>query len=302
MEVTQLVEQRDLTQWKQHLHSVFGRSHGLTPLQSKRFYGASRTATFGAISAVELITKTPIEIRNGVQRSAAVPLFHIFFIDDGEMRDAAGRLVLPRSMMVVNGQHYYAARQSAHFRSLVLTAPAALLRAYMTDVDDRCGIVENAAHGPARVLHDYAATLLAEADFLKDDYRKRAETHLLELICASAQFDFRTYPPAGLKQHIAAHLADPNLSPTHAARALGMSVRTLHARMATLGTSFAQELREQRLQRCRNELVSGSVRPIGQVAASWGFESPSTFSRLFRQRFGVSPREYVREHCKNAPQ
>jgi AraC-like DNA-binding protein len=46
-----------------------------------------------------------------------------------------------------------------------------------------------------------------------------------------------------------------------------------------------------RLERCRVELRHGDpeLTEVGQVAASWGFSDPSSFSRRFRTRFGVAP-------------
>ncbi len=46
-----------------------------------------------------------------------------------------------------------------------------------------------------------------------------------------------------------------------------------------------------RLERCRVELrhADPDHTEVGEVAASWGFSDPSSFSRRFRTRFGVSP-------------
>ena len=50
-------------------------------------------------------------------------------------------------------------------------------------------------------------------------------------------------------------------------------------------------LLEYRLQRAA-ELLTGSSRPIGEVAQTVGFSSQSHFGKLFRERIGCSPREF----------
>jgi AraC-like DNA-binding protein len=47
----------------------------------------------------------------------------------------------------------------------------------------------------------------------------------------------------------------------------------------------------RRLERARDALV-GSDRAVTEIALDHGFESPSSFSTLFRRRFGLPPREF----------
>ena len=38
--------------------------------------------------------------------------------------------------------------------------------------------------------------------------------------------------------------------------------------------------------------VPASLRPVLDADATWGFNSPEHFSRIFRARYGLSPREW----------
>jgi len=53
----------------------------------------------------------------------------------------------------------------------------------------------------------------------------------------------------------------------------------------------------QRLERCRRDLLdpAHAARHISDIAFAWGFNDLAHFSRIFKQRFGASPREW-REH------
>jgi AraC-like DNA-binding protein len=97
-----------------------------------------------------------------------------------------------------------------------------------------------------------------------------------------------------LKNHILTHLADPELSLPRAAAATGISPRYASDLMAAEQTSFRGYVQTQRLERCKRDLADPAyhARHIGEIAFAWGFNDLAHFSRIFKQRFGVSPREW----------
>lgn len=58
---------------------------------------------------------------------------------------------------------------------------------------------------------------------------------------------------------------------------------------STYGKSPRRYLLEERMKAIARELAAGAE-PIGRVAARYGYESAHSFSRLFKQVLGVSPR------------
>ena len=50
----------------------------------------------------------------------------------------------------------------------------------------------------------------------------------------------------------------------------------------------------ERLERCSRDLVAPvlQARSIGEIAYSWGFSDVAHLSRVFRQRFGMPPRDW----------
>ena len=95
-------------------------------------------------------------------------------------------------------------------------------------------------------------------------------------------------------EYARAHLADPNLSATQIAAEHHISVRHLYDVLAKGGISLGDWVRTQRLEACRTELSRPGARAvtIGAVAHRWGFGDPSSFGRLFRAAYGLSPREW----------
>lgn len=93
----------------------------------------------------------------------------------------------------------------------------------------------------------------------------------------------------------------PAGAPTQAtiARALGMSSRTLHRRLAEAGTSF-----ERLLDDTRRDLAAEYLRrsdySVGEVAYLLGFAETSSFNRAFRRWTGKSPSDF--RHPSAAPE
>jgi AraC-like DNA-binding protein len=67
----------------------------------------------------------------------------------------------------------------------------------------------------------------------------------------------------------------------------------VHRRLAAEGKSFTQLLDNARREVATWQLRHGD-QPLGEVTALLGFSSPSTFSRWFRQAYGIQPSEFRR--------
>lgn len=93
----------------------------------------------------------------------------------------------------------------------------------------------------------------------------------------------------GVRTYVDAHLAAPSVE--RAAKATGASVRTIQRRLATLGTSFVQEVHEARLRAAERLLTSTEV-PLTRIAFEIGCSSPQHFSSFFRKARGETPSEY----------
>ncbi|WP_330301934.1 MULTISPECIES: helix-turn-helix domain-containing protein [unclassified Streptomyces] len=99
---------------------------------------------------------------------------------------------------------------------------------------------------------------------------------------------------ARIRAFIDEHLMDPDLSPQSVADAHHISVRYLHKLFENEGTTVSQWVRQRRLEFCRHDLGRLSHRKltVAAVARRWGFRSASHFSRVFRDAYGMSPREW----------
>lgn len=87
--------------------------------------------------------------------------------------------------------------------------------------------------------------------------------------------------------------ADPDLSPDRIALAVGCSRATLYRLFARRGHSVAAAVWQARLERALRTLRSAESvgMTIGEVAMLCGFTDIPTFTRMFKRRYGKTPRE-----------
>ncbi len=102
--------------------------------------------------------------------------------------------------------------------------------------------------------------------------------------------------------YIEARLGDPTLNPEELARACFISTRYLHRVFEAEGLRVCDFIRSARLDRCRRDLLDPAFadQPISAIASRWGLPSAPHFSRLFRQAYGCSPREFRRDAALKA--
>ncbi|WP_438751056.1 helix-turn-helix domain-containing protein [Pararhizobium sp. O133] len=86
-------------------------------------------------------------------------------------------------------------------------------------------------------------------------------------------------------------LADPELTPDHLCRSVGVSRSRLYRIFEPAG-GISNYIRRKRLLETRRVLAeSTDGRSVSNIAESMGFTDPSTFSRMFKREFGLSPKE-----------
>jgi AraC-like DNA-binding protein len=95
-------------------------------------------------------------------------------------------------------------------------------------------------------------------------------------------------------QTIEIRLSDPGLSYQQVAAEHGISPRYLQKLFESINDSFGHYVKVRRLERCRLDLRSPlhAQKSISDILFEWGFNDSASFSRAFREQYGVSPREY----------
>ncbi len=154
--------------------------------------------------------------------------------------------------------------------------------------------------GLGRVVGSMLNDLYAERDALTDAQFDAVSDRVVELLCMLATGDDRPDTTGQLsdvetmvRRYVRDHAADPALTGTSMARALGWSLRQIQLALQRAGTTPRDLIREERLRLVRERLQCGDCEhlTITDLAYASGFSSASALSTAFRQRYGLSPRE-----------
>lgn len=183
-----------------------------------------------------------------------------------------------------------------------LVVPRDALAQRVTDIESLAMQPISHRSEALRLLMTYLKSAFKESALATPKLRDTVVTHIHDLValsiggcaplgesCASAVVAARH---GAVVDHIAAHFQDPGLSLEIVARCQGISPRYLQRLMASSGTSFTGRVNELRLQRAFELLTDAhiSTQRISDIALEVGFSDVSHFNRLFRARFGGSPR------------
>ena len=97
-----------------------------------------------------------------------------------------------------------------------------------------------------------------------------------------------------VQEYVRAHLADRDLSAATIAAAHHVSVRHLYAELERAGVGLQDTIRSLRLQECRRALrdPASAHLTVSSIGARWGFVDASHFGRVFRDAYGMTPREW----------
>jgi acetamidase/formamidase/AraC-like DNA-binding protein len=163
----------------------------------------------------------------------------------------------------------------------------------------------SADSGPARLLSSMLRSLADMGAGVTDEELRPVELALPEFLLASLLNDAPSRAlggAAGMRaallerifQTIEMRLSDPNLNYQQVAAEHGISPRYLQKLFESIDDSFGHYVKVRRLERCRLDLRSPLhvQKSISDILFQWGFNDSASFSRAFREQYGISPREY----------
>ena len=226
---------------------------------------------------------------------------------NGVYQDGREAVVTAGEFVIYDTTRPYELRFDDSFSQTILQVPRKLLQQRVGAFEKLTATTFSSHHPLEGLTYEFLVRLSQTIDRVDPATATRLLDQGLDLIAMA--FAERIHAPSQdhsfhrsallyrLKNYILTHLRDPELSLSRAASATGISPRYASDLMADELTSFRSYVKMQRLDRCKRDLSdpAHAARHIGDIAFAWGFNDLAHFSRIFKQRFGASPREW-REH------
>ncbi|WP_156841701.1 acetamidase/formamidase family protein [Novosphingobium aquimarinum] len=236
------------------------------------------------------------------------PSFWLVLLLEGTLEAKSGETTIAISegdMLYGGADNSCRLALNGDFRLLVIKVPLSLpaLKARSPLPTEISNLISDTAIG--RMLSGLLRTVADSIVELTDDHIRPVELALPEFIAAT----LLDRAPAKLLggaaggraailervfQSIEMRLSDPNLNAHQVAAEHDISPRYLQKLFESHGDSFGHYVKLRRLERCRLDLGSPlhAQRSISEILFQWGFNDSASFSRAFREQYGMSPREY----------
>ncbi|WP_050425549.1 helix-turn-helix domain-containing protein [Bradyrhizobium tropiciagri] len=229
----------------------------------------------------------------------------------GVVQDGRETVIQPGEFAFYDTTRPYELRFNDDFTQTIFQVPRAMLHRRFAGTHGLTATTFTSDRPVQRLAWQFISGLADIADRLDPDNAIRLADQAADLLAMAisersggAALPASTHRSAllyRLKAHILAHLPNPELGLTETAAALGISPRYVNSLLADEDTSFQRFVLAERLERCRRDLASPAHthRHISEVAFAWGFNDLSHFGRVFREHYGLSPREWRHSRLPN---
>jgi AraC-like DNA-binding protein len=210
--------------------------------------------------------------------------------------------VAPGAWTIYDTTGSYAVANPERVEHLIVMLPKAQMIERGLRLENLMARPVGGASGIARVALSTMRSTFQELPHMSADAARGAgeliaqlvRLSLIELSGQETQLTQREALKDRIRGYVALHLRDPELTVDRIAMALNCSKRHLYNAFTDEDQTLASYIQALRIEACVRELQHpmAQSRPITDIALSWGFNSPSHFSRVFREHTGLSPSEF----------
>jgi AraC family transcriptional regulator, positive regulator of tynA and feaB len=293
--------------WREVLCEAFVLLDPVLKSEATRFRGRVESRTLYSTSQARIASKAQTNNRRWgeIRRNPVEYCFANFQLEGSCVVRQDGReaLVGPGSFSVVDTTRPYYLDFREDWSALSFRIPRNQLASRLAEPRLATARAVRGDTGLGLVASRFAQSLDQLSGDVSVETQEGLSTALNSVIALAlgATFETKETDRASARQalhkavetYISDHLADPELTPEVIATRFGVSRRTLYSVFEESSLSIVSLIREQRLLRSARDLLTAKNGNVLAVAMRWGFNDASHYSRLFKSRFGISPRDFA---------
>lgn len=292
-----------------HLYTLDTESFSIDvdPIDKKRYRAVAEVASLGPLTVARVESNAAIVTRKNERRGEREESrFSFLFAVQGEViisHHLGNTELEAKDFVLLDNRYQRTMFVYSAVTLLMVTVPAGLLKKYIPRPEEVAGL--KMSHGQLNngflfetllslwlqikqgTLKDFAPSL--SESLLKNISQAYSET-------GSGRTSKCTHRMTQVKELVERNLGNPELTVEMLATELKVSSRYLRALFAN-SERISHYILRRRLEECASQLANPLYRNISitSIAFQWGFNSPAHFSRAFRQKYGMTPREYRKQ-------
>ena len=283
------------------------------PVDLRSFLGCLTRTKVGELRVAEVYSDPQLvrHLRSHVARTR-LPYFFIHMMLEGESinrQDGREAHLGPGDFTLCDTARPYDIVFDKPNRMFVLGIPEALMRQHLACPESVVAVPMSGSSGLSGLLSGFLKEFWVRCREGLDASAAPRITHAILDLVASAytalprarsdRSSLATAHRIRIINYIETHLSDPDLTPMKVAEACRITPRYLHYLFSQTSETVARYILRRRLEECSRALTVASQRSrtVTAIAFDHGFNSPTHFGRVFRARYGMTPREYRRLHC-----
>ena len=223
----------------------------------------------------------------------------------GVIRQDGRQAVLnPGDFALYDSTRPYELLFESDFQQFVLMLPGEMLRSQVKATEDLTAIPVSGQRGAGHLMIGMIEALWRDIEALEPACAGAVSDSVLNILVAGLRTlpSAKRMPASNLKKlyldqaraFVREHLRDPQLSVEMIAARLNLSPSTLHRAFQGEACSLTHWIWTERLKAVKSNLADPALRNLGisSLAFSWGFNDSAHFSRAFKERFGMTAKEF----------
>ena len=249
------------------------------------------------------VTRSKKQIAKSTEREFLLSLQ----LEDTGIVNQDGRIaeLHPGDFALYDSTRPYTLHFDRPFRQIVLQIPYASLAEQFLRPENITARRVSTRTAVGALTSQFIQSVAGRLDILSLQERGAINQHIIELIALAmgsmsslreldGQSVARTAMLERIKQYIEINIRHPQLTPALIAKHHHISERYQRMLFAPTGTTISRYILNKRLELCREALENRALSDysITQLAFSYGFNDAAHFSRKFKERYGISPKEY----------